>query len=102
MFLAVRASEKSSSNRNTCLRDTLIYVETQNVTLSVPKALLKRAKLVAVEQEKSLSRLLVEALEEKVKQKSDYAAARDRALEQLERGIFKSFKPVPRDELYDR
>ncbi len=88
--------------RVTQTRGTLIYVETQNVTLSVSKVLLKRAKLLAVSEDKSLSRLLTEALEEKINQKESYATARDRALEKLERGVFNGFKPVSREELHER
>jgi hypothetical protein len=50
-------------------------VDTQNVTLVVPKALLRKVKHLAIEKEKSISRLLVEALEEMVLHNDDYEQA---------------------------
>jgi metal-responsive CopG/Arc/MetJ family transcriptional regulator len=43
-------------------------VDRQNVTLSLPKALLKEAKTLAIRKDRSLSDLLRSALEEKVKE----------------------------------
>ena len=39
-------------------------MEKQNATLSLPKALLREAKILSVERETSLSQLLVEALQD--------------------------------------
>ena len=54
-------------------------MERQNVTLSLPKSLLKKAKTLAIKQDRSLSELLRETLEEKVMQKSGNQRARERA-----------------------
>jgi metal-responsive CopG/Arc/MetJ family transcriptional regulator len=43
------------------------------MTLSLPKALLKKAKTLAIRKDRSLSDLLRSALEEKVKEESDPA-----------------------------
>ena len=43
-------------------------MERRNVTLSLPKTLLKKAKILAVMKDRSLSDLLRETLEEKVKE----------------------------------
>ncbi|RLB21781.1 MAG: CopG family transcriptional regulator, partial [Deltaproteobacteria bacterium] len=43
-------------------------MERQNVTLSLPKLLLKKAKVIAASREKSLSDLLRESLEQKVRE----------------------------------
>ncbi len=59
----------------------------QNVTLSLPKSLLKKAKLLAVQKEESLSQLLKEALEEKVRQESGYKTAQMRQLKRLSTGF---------------
>jgi uncharacterized radical SAM superfamily protein len=62
-------------------------MEKQNVTLSIPKALLKQAKLIAARQDKSLSQLLKESLEEKVREELDYGKARKRQLQHLRKGL---------------
>jgi metal-responsive CopG/Arc/MetJ family transcriptional regulator len=62
-------------------------MERQNVTLSLPKALLKKAKTIAAQQEKSLSELLRESIEEKVRESSGFKKARKRQLQLLRNGI---------------
>jgi hypothetical protein len=62
-------------------------METQNVTLSIPKLLLKQAKIIAASQDKSLSQLLRESLEEKVREEADYSKAQKRQLRLLEKGL---------------
>jgi hypothetical protein len=59
----------------------------QNVTLALPQALLKKAKVVAAKKETSLSELLREALEEKVREDSDFVHARTRQLKLLKTGL---------------
>lgn len=58
-------------------------MEKQNVTLSVPKNLLKKAKILAASRDKSLSELLRESLEEKVREANGYTRARQRQLRLL-------------------
>jgi predicted transcriptional regulator len=60
-------------------------VENQNVTLVVPKALLRKVKHLAVERETSISGLMVQALEEIVRQNDDYAQAYQRWRESVAR-----------------
>lgn len=69
------------------LRVTRKHVEKQNVTLSIPKAVLREAKHLAVDRGVSLSGFLIEALEERVKRLSEMrrAAKRQRAL--MRRGL---------------
>ncbi len=62
-------------------------MKTQNVTLSIPKLLLKQAKIIAASQDKSLSQLLRESLEEKVREEADYSKAQKRQLRLLEKGL---------------
>lgn len=62
-------------------------METQNVTLAVRKDVLRKAKLIAVRRNTSLSRLLTEALEELVERDEGYESARRRHLAILERGL---------------
>jgi metal-responsive CopG/Arc/MetJ family transcriptional regulator len=62
-------------------------MEKQNVTLALPKSLLKKAKAMAAKKEKSLSQLLKEALEEKVSNDTGYKKAKDRQLRLLKTGF---------------
>lgn len=62
-------------------RATLVYVNNkQNVTLSVPRELLRKAKRLAVDRDTSLSALLIEALARMADEDRRYGAARKRAL----------------------
>lgn len=62
-------------------------METRNITLAVPKDLLRKAKLIAVQRGTSLSRLLTGMLDELVSREEGYASARRRHLATLERGV---------------
>jgi hypothetical protein len=61
-------------------------LETQNVTLSIPKEILRKAKILAVQRNASLSSLLCQALEDLVAKDEGYELARQRSLASLERG----------------
>lgn len=61
-------------------------MEKQNITLSLPKPLLKKAKILAAGEDKSVSELIREALEKRLRESSGYAAARNRQLKILEKG----------------
>ena len=52
--------------------------DTQNITLALPRALLKRAKRLAADRETSVSALMAEALAAAVDDEGRYAAARRR------------------------
>lgn len=54
--------------------------DNQNVTLSLPRDLLKRVKRVAADRDTSVSALMTEALRRLADEDSRYAAARKRAL----------------------
>jgi hypothetical protein len=62
-------------------------MEKQNVTLCLPKALLRKAKVIAATHEKSLSQLMRESLEEKVREATGYKKAKDRQLRLLGQGL---------------
>ncbi len=62
-------------------------MEKQNVTLSIPRLLLKQVKIIAASQDKSLSQLMRESLEEKVREETDYNKARKRQLRLLKKGL---------------
>ena len=61
-------------------------METQNITLSIPKEVLRRVKLIAVQRGASVSGLLTQALEKLVQQEDAYAHAQRRHLQWLEHG----------------
>jgi predicted transcriptional regulator len=90
----------------TSLRATLFFVaENQNVTLSVPRELLKRVKRLAADRDTSVSALMTEALARLTDEDRRYSAARKRAL-----GALKSARSLgtrgrrtwTRDELHER
>ena len=61
-------------------------MEMQNITLSLPKDVLLKVKLLAVRRQTSVSGLLTQTLERLVEQEDAYAHARRRHLEWLSRG----------------
>ena len=80
-------------------------MERQNVTLSLPKLLLKKAKVIAASREKSLSELLRESLEEKVREANGYKKARQRQLKLLKEGLDLGTNgniATTRDEIHER
>jgi hypothetical protein len=78
--------------------------EIQNITLALPKWLLRKVKHLAVEREKSISRLLTETLEEMVARNDAYETAKERARRLLKNppdlGTFD--RNWTRDELHER
>jgi hypothetical protein len=60
---------------------------TQRVTLSIPKDILRKARILAVQKNTSLSGLLVQILTEIVSRQADYDQARLRSLSQLKSGF---------------
>ena len=80
-------------------------METQNITLAVPKGLLRRIKILAVERNSSVSALLTGMLEDLISTEDAYARARRRHLESLARGSnlgTRGRRAGSRDELHDR
>ena len=80
-------------------------MEKQNITLSLPKALLKKAKRIAVEEEKSFNELVRQCLEQRVGSTTEYAKARKRQLGLLEAGFDLGTNGdirVKREELHER
>jgi len=61
-------------------------METRNITLSIPKDVLLKVKLLAVTRETSVSRLLTETLSRLVEQELTYTHARERHLQYLVEG----------------
>ena len=61
-------------------------VDRQNLTLKLPVATIRKAKIVAAGRAMSISALVTEKIEELVGEDARYQAGRRRALEWLEQG----------------
>jgi hypothetical protein len=80
-------------------------MERQNVTLSIPKAILKKAKLLALKEEKSLSALIKESLEERIRKSSGYQEAMESEIRRMEKGLHLGTggsRTCSREELHER
>jgi hypothetical protein len=60
---------------------------TQNVTLAIPKKILRKAKILAIRKNTSLSGLLTQTLVELVSHQEDYDQARQRNMAMLKSGF---------------
>ena len=60
---------------------------TQNVTLAIPKNILRKAKILAVQKNTSLSGLLTQTLEDLVAHQESYEQARQRNLALMKSGF---------------
>jgi hypothetical protein len=61
--------------------------KTQNITLSIPKDILRKAKILAIEKNTSLSNLLTQSLVDLVTNNEGYEQARRRNLALLQVGL---------------
>ena len=80
-------------------------MERQNVTISLPKNLIRQAKSAALRHHKSLSEFLRESLEEKVHEASSYKRAMDRQRKMMQSGFDLGTGGVVttlREELHER
>ncbi|HAP32174.1 MAG TPA: CopG family transcriptional regulator [Firmicutes bacterium] len=62
-------------------------MEKQNVTISVPRDVLIKAKHIAINRQSSLSRLLAETLKDIVENDEAYRKAKDRQLAAMGKGF---------------
>ncbi|UCC40617.1 MAG: CopG family transcriptional regulator [Candidatus Aminicenantes bacterium] len=77
----------------------------RNLTISLSKSLLKKAKLAAVLNDKSLSELIRESLEEKIRRDTGYSKAKARQSRLLKKGLdlgTKGHITISREELHAR
>jgi len=80
-------------------------MEKQNITLALPKDLLRKVKILAVEEGSSVSALLARTLEEMVSHREAYETARRNHLTQLKKGLDMGTVGKPhwtRGELHER
>jgi hypothetical protein len=77
----------------------------RNLTLSLPYSLVRKAKEMAVREDRTLNSYVRTAIEEKIERTAGYAAARKRQQERLHKGLAlgtRGRKPAARDELHGR
>jgi len=74
----------------------------KNLTLRLDDAVLRKARHLAVEEQKSLSQWVADLIAQSVARKEDYADARRRALARLERGMRLGGRPLSREEAHER
>ena len=80
-------------------------METQNITLSLPRDVLAKIKLIAVRRSSSVSGLMTTMLEDLVRQEHEYERARRRHLAWLRGGADLGTGgqvTVTREELHER
>ncbi len=80
-------------------------MEKQNITLSLPKDILRKVKIIAVEEGTSVSGLLASMLEEIVRKKERYQTAHHSHKAILERGLdlgTRGSASWTREELHER
>ena len=62
-------------------------MDMQNITLSIPKDILRKIKIIAVKQDTSVSGLMTRVLEDIVASEEGYESAHRRHLETLETNV---------------
>lgn len=80
-------------------------MDTQNITLAVPKEILSKARQLAVEQRTSLSALMTQMIIDLVDQDDRYRAALERQLDLLGQGLDLGSQGMvtwTREELHER
>jgi len=73
----------------------------RNITLKLESQLLRQARILAAEQETSISALLAKQLEKTIRDREGYELARRQALGTIRKGLDLGFAPGSRDELHE-
>ncbi len=75
----------------------------QNVTISLSKPILRKAKVLAARRDTSISGLLAQQIEALVGEEEAYERAERQAIQLLDRGFhLGGLAPASRDELHER
>lgn len=78
-------------------------MQKQNITVSIDKDLLRKAKVLAARRETSISGLLSRQIEALVGEEEAYERARSEAMKLLEKGFhLAGARRASRDELHER
>lgn len=74
-----------------------------NITLKIDRDLLREIKILAAREDTSISSLMTQLLEDRIKKDLDYEQAKRRALARIHNARHLNWqKPSSRDELYER
>jgi hypothetical protein len=74
-----------------------------NITLKLDRDLLRKAKVLAAENDTSVSALVAEQLEKAVRDREGYEQAKRRALARMKQASHLGYTPpASRDEFYER
>ena len=76
--------------------------ETQNLTIRLPVAVLRKARIVAAKRGTSISALVTEKIEEIAGDDEAYEAAKRHAVRLLDRGFHFGGKTAAREALHER
>jgi hypothetical protein len=75
----------------------------QNITLVIEKEILRKAKLIAAQNDTSISKMLSDQLKQMIDKEEQYQAAKRRALHALKKGFHLGGKITwRREDLYER
>jgi predicted transcriptional regulator len=73
-----------------------------NITLKIDTQLLRKIKILAAQQDTSISALLTALLEERLETELGYERAKERAIARMRAGLDLGGRPLTRDEIYER
>lgn len=102
----ILTTRKIRDTHNKC--DNHIYLRKdhlmkQNITLSIDKEILKKGRILAVQRDTSVSKMLSDFLEQMVEGHEQYQASKRKALQNLNKGFHMGGKiDWKREELYER
>jgi hypothetical protein len=74
----------------------------QNITISLDKQLIQKARVIAARRGSSICRMLAEELAQLVSESERYEQSRVQAIADLELGMDLAMQQVSRDELHER
>ena len=100
---AVDLIAKTHCTYNRAARKCVRLQMKTNITLKLDSDLLRQVKILAAEDDISISAMLTERLEQMVRERETFARARKRALARLRQGMNLQWTPAhSRDELHER
>lgn len=100
---AVDLIAKTHCTYNRAARKCVLLLMKTNITLKLDSDLLRQVKILAAEDDISISAMLTERLEQMVRERETFARARKRALARLRQGMNLQWTPAhSRDELHER
>jgi hypothetical protein len=90
------------STYNRAARQHVLTIMKTNITLKLESDLIREARVLAAEEDTSISAMLAARLEQIVRERKSYQRARGRALARLREGMDLQWTSGSRDEIHDR